>query len=501
MSQQIPSLLEAMQQSGFYPHPVQQPIELIQTHVSNVFLTGEYAYKLKKSVNFGFLDFSTLAKRQHFLEEEIRLNQPLAESIYLEVVPITQEDDRLVLGGTGEVVEYALKMRQFPQEDLLSELFESGNLQESDLEELGVIVAQFHAQTVTNDYIKSFGEIDRIRQAINENYQQTSKYIGIAQTQAQYEATQHFTDNFFVSREALFQQRRDENKIRECHGDLHLRNICKWQGKIQLFDRIEFNEPFRFVDVMYDVAFAVMDLEARGRKDLGNAFLNTYVEQTGDWEGLQVLPLYLSRQAYVRAKVTSFLLDDAAIPTGEKETAQKIAADYYKLAWAYTQPQQGKLMVMSGLSGSGKSTVAKKLARKYNAVQIRSDAVRKHLAGIPLEQKGSQEIYTAAMSQKTYARMLELAKLLLQQGFSVILDARYDLVSSRAEAINLAQSLDVPIEIIHCTAPIEVIQSRLAERNHDISDATADLLSQQQETTEAFTESERSYVTEWSENS
>jgi uncharacterized protein len=158
-------------------------------------------------------------------------------------------------------------------------------------------------------------------------------------------------------------------------------------------------------------------------------------------------------------------------------------------------------MVMSGLSGSGKSTVAKKLARQYNAVQIRSDAVRKHLAGIPLEQKGGQEIYTAEMSQKTYARMLELARLLLQQGFSVILDARYDLVSSRAEAINLAESLNVPIEIIHCTVPIEAIQSRLARRSNDISDATVDLLERQQETTEAFTDSERSYVTEWNENS
>jgi aminoglycoside phosphotransferase family enzyme/predicted kinase len=497
MSSETSTLIAAMQQADFYPHPVASSIELVQTHVSNVFLTGEYAYKVKKAVNFGFLDFSTLEKRQHFLAEEIRLNQPLAESIYLEVLPIAKQDDRYVLGGTGEVVEYALKMRQFPQEDLLSELFEVGKLQETDLEELGKIVAQFHSQTVTSDYIKAFGEIDRIRQSIDENYQQTSKYIGIAQTQAQYEATKDFTDNFFVSREALFQQRRDENKIRECHGDLHLRNICKWQDKIQLFDRIEFNEPFRFVDVMYDVAFAVMDLEARGRKDLGNAFLNAYAEQTGDWEGLQVLPLYLSRQAYVRAKVTSFLLDDAAIPAPEKESARKIAAAYYKQAYEYTQPQQIELTLMSGLSGSGKSTLAKRLAREQNAVQIRSDAVRKHLAGIPLQQKGDPNLYTPAMSQKTYSRMLELARLLLVQGFSVILDARYDLVTSRTEAIDLARSLNIPVKIAYCNPSIEVIKSRLAQRSNDISDATVDLLSQQQETTEAFTASELVYVTEY----
>jgi uncharacterized protein len=488
------AIVAAMQQPSFYPHAVRGSIELVQTHVSNVFLTGEYAYKLKKPVNFGFLDFSTLAQRQHFLAEEIRLNQPLAASIYLEVLPITQSDDQLVLGGTGEVVEWVLKMRQFPQEDLFINLFESGKLTEADLEELGKIVAEFHARTLTNDYIKSFGEIERLRQSIDENYQQTAKYIGIAQTQEQYAATQEFTDNFFLSREALLQQRRDDNKIRECHGDLHLRNICKWEGKIQLFDRIEFNEPFRFVDVMYDVAFTVMDLEARGRKDLGNAFLNTYAERTGDWEGLQVLPLYLSRQAYVRAKVTSFLLDDPAIPAQDQEAARQIAAAYYRLAWAYTQPHRGKLTLMSGLSGVGKSTVAKYLARKDNAIQIRSDAVRKHLAGIPLDHQGGQAIYTTAMSQQTYARMLELAGYLLQQGFQVILDGRYDLVVSRNAARDLARSFDVPLEIVYCTAPLETIESRLVRRSNDISDATADLLTQQQETTEAFTEDELAYV-------
>jgi len=491
----ISSLIAQMQQPQFYPHPVTEPIELVQTHVSYVLLTGDYAYKLKKAVNFGFLDFSSLAKRQHFLQEEIRMNGAIAPEIYLEVLPITQAGDKFVLAGEGEAVEYVLKMRQFPQENLFINLFEQGKLTGEDMEELGKIVADFHAGAVTNDYIRSFGTVAKIREAFDENYQQTEKYIGIAQTQQQFDETKAYSDRFFTERENLFQARRDGDKIKECHGDLHLKNICLWQDKIQLFDRIEFNEPFRFVDVMYDVAFTVMDLEARGKKDFGNAFLNTYLEQTGDWEGLQVLPLYLSRQAYVRAKVTSFLLDDPAVPEKAKQEARQTAADYYRLAWSYTQKNQGKIILMSGLSGSGKTTVAKQLARKINAIQIRSDAVRKHLAGISLEERGDNEIYSPEMNQKTYNRLLELGILLAREGFPVILDAKYDRASLRQEAIATATSQQIPLEIVHCTAPIEVLRDRLGSRSKDISDATPDLLSTQQAAAEPFTAKEQDYVT------
>jgi len=491
----VPTLIQKMMQPGFYPHPVTEPIQLIQTHVSYVLLTGDYAYKVKKPVNFGFLDFSTLERRQHFCGEEFRMNQPHAPEIYLEVLPITETDDKLVLGGTGQPVEYVLKMCQFPQDTLFIELFEQGKLTEAQMEELGRVVAQFHSKTETNDYILSFGEVEKIREAIDENYQQTQKYIGGPQTQQQFDETKQFTDAFFTQRQDLFAERRDNKSIRECHGDLHLRNICLWHDKIQLFDRIEFNEPFRFVDVMYDVAFAVMDLEARGRKDLGNAFLNTYVEQTGDWEGLQVLPLYLSRQAYVRAKVTSFLLDDPAVPDEAKQAARQVASDYYKLAWDYTKINQGQLILMSGLSGSGKTTVARYLARQLGAIHLRSDAVRKHLAGIPLDQAGGDQLYTSAMSQKTYGRLLELGIKLASQGFPVILDAKYDRQGTRQEAIALIQGHQLPVKIIHCTAPEKVLRDRLLSRTGDISDATADLLTQQQATAEPFTEAEQSLIT------
>lgn len=490
----FPAFIQQMLQSGFYPHPVTEPIKLEQTHISYVLLTGDYAYKLKKPVNFGFLDFSTLEKRQRFCAEELRLNQRGAPELYLEVLPVTQVENQYQLGGTGQPVEYVLKMRQFPQEALFSTMFEQGKLGEVHLEELGRVVAQYHANAETNDYIRTFGEVAQVRACIEENYDKTKKYIGGPQTQARFEETKHFTDGFFAQRPELFASRIQNNWIRECHGDLHLRNICLWHEKILLFDCIEFNEQFRFVDVMYDVAFTVMDLEARQRLDLGNVFLNTYVEQTGDWDGLQVLPLYLSRQAYVRAKVNSLLLDDQSVSSAAKEEAAATAADYYQLAWQYTKPRRGQLILMSGLSGSGKSTIARQLARKLGAIHIRSDAVRKHLAGIPLTERGEANLYTAEMSQKTYDRLLELGIMLATQGFPVILDAKYDQQQLRLDAIAQAQSHQLPLQIVHCTAPLEVLRDRLSSRTGDIADATADLLGAQQAAVEPFTEAEELYL-------
>ncbi len=488
------SLIEQMLQAGFYPHEVVEPITLIQTHVSYVFLTGDYAYKVKKSVNFGFLDYSTLEKREHFCRQELEMNKRGAPELYLEVLAVTLDGDKLVLGGKGTVVEYVLKMRQFPQENLLSEMFELGKLTEAHMEELGKVVAKYHEKSPSSDRIRSFGEVAQVRQAIDENYQQTHNYIGVVQSQSQYQETKRYTDNFFIERSPLFKSRIENNKIRECHGDLHLRNICLWNDKILLFDCIEFNEPFRFVDVMYDVAFTVMDLQARQRPDFGNAFLNTYVEQTGDWEGLQVLLLYLSRQAYVRAKVTSFLLDDPGIPEAAKVEAAATASSYYKLAWEYTKPRQGKLILMSGLSGAGKSTTARLLARKLNAIHLRSDAVRKHLGKIPLSERGGEELYSPEMTQKTYDRLLQLGVMLARQGFTVILDAKYDRVALRTNAIDLADFQQLPLQIMHCTAPIEVLKERLQQRTGDIADATADLLESQIASLEAFTAVEQPYV-------
>lgn len=491
----LPPLIQQMMRSEFYPSTT-VPVQLIQTHVSYVLLTGDYAYKLKKPVDFGFLDYSTLEKRKHFCEEELRLNQRAAAELYLEVVPIakTQTDAGIhyQIGNDGEVVDYAVKMQQFPQETLLTSLFDRGELTEDLLLQLAQVIADFHLKTYTDDRIRSFGEVAQVREAFDQNFEQTEHYIGGPQTQQQFDETQAYCDRFFAEQEALFVDRMRHDWIRECHGDLHLRNICCWNDKLLLFDCIEFNEPFRFVDVMYDIAYIVMDLEARQRRDLSTLFLNAYVEQTGDWQGLQVLPIYISRQTYVRAKVTSFLLDDPGVPAIEKQKAHETAATYYRMAWQYSQPQQGRLLLMTGLSGSGKTTVARHLSRHLGAIHIRSDAVRKHLGGIPLHQRGGSDLYTPEMHQKTYDRLLDLGIKLASQGYSVILDAKYDRQEFREAALTAAQQHSLPLQIIHCDAPLEVLRNRLQHRTGDITDATVDLLPQQH--LDAFTPAEQPYV-------
>jgi len=494
---QLTDLIDQLSQESAYPHPVQRPIETVQTHCSIVFLTGDYAYKLKKPVDFGFLDFSTLAKRQYFLNEELRLNQAIAPDIYDQVVPIYQiNGNRLGFApATGQVAEYALRMHQFPQDCLLVNRFQQGKLQPEDMQALGIKVAQFHSQTRTNAYIASFGHPASLNTAVEDNFRATEKYIGVVQTAEQYEQTRAFSRQCLQTQGPIFEERIHQQKIRECHGDLHLKNICYWHGKIQLFDRIEFNEAFRFVDVMYDTAFVIMDLEVRQRPDLANIFLNTYLEQTGDWLGVQILPFYLCRQAYVRAKVTSFLLDDAQISAPAKEEAKASAQNYYHLAWHYGQPRQGGIILMCGLSGAGKSTVARFLAPQLGALHLRSDALRKQLAGLPLEERGNDALYGEEMTQKTYTKLAELALLLASQGFQIILDAKYDRRLWRSHLLQSCQTQALPCSILYCQAPVEVLGDRLRQRWGDISDATPALLEHQEQNFEAFTATEQEFLT------
>jgi hypothetical protein len=245
---------------------------------------------------------------------------------------------------------------------------------------------------------------------------------------------------------------------------------------------------------MYDVGFVVMDLLARNCSPLATAFLNHYIERTGDWEGLQLLPLYISRQAYVRAKVTSFLLNDPSVDQATKEGASQTAAAYYRLAWSVVQPQTGRLFLMAGLSGAGKSTTARELARQTGAIHLRSDAVRKHLAGIPLDQRGEDQLYTAEMTEKTYDRLLDLGLLLAQAGFTVILDAKYDRQNRRQAVLDATQRVGLAGQILHCTAPEAVLRQRVSDRQGDIADATVAVL--QQQWMEPFNSVEAGSVTE-----
>ena len=487
VSKSLPPLICQMLQPSFYPHSTEESIRLIQTHTAYILLTGEYAYKVKKPVDYGFLNYATLAARKHYVEEELRLNQRTAKELYLTTVAIYCQAGIFSFIRNGAPVEYAVKMQQFPDGCLFSDLLEQQRLTPELMQALAHEVAKFHGHAAISD--RTFGTVSQIRKAFDENYRQSRSYLGRGQTQQQLCETQAFSDHAFTHWKTRFQTRIQHHKIRECHGDLHLRNICHWQHRIVLFDCIEFNDALRHVDTMYDVAFTVMDCDAQGRSDLGNAFLNTYLEDTGDWEGLTVLPLYLSRQAYVRAKVTSFLLDDVTIADKHPQI-QTQASAYYTLAWRYTQPQPGCLVLMSGLSGSGKSTLAQQIAQQVGAIYIRSDAVRKHLAGLSLHQRGDPSLYTPAMTEKTYDRLRELGVQLATLGYWVILDAKYDRIAARQAIIAQAKANHIPLSVLVCQAPLSVLHQRVQQRSGDITDATAQVLTNQR--AEALTKEEAS---------
>jgi uncharacterized protein len=500
MDATLPRLIQQMLQPGFYPHPVQEPVQLLQTHISYILLTGEYAYKIKKPINFGFLDFTTLEKRRYFCHEELRLNQRLSPDLYLGVLPILESAGQYRFGkddAEQTIAEYALQMREFPQETLLSQLFQDGKLTPEIVQQLAMQVATFHVSAITNPEVTTYGSVASVQKVDNNNQAISVPFIGTSQTQQQLDETRAFTTQFFERHADWFAQRQTEGKIRECHGDLHLNNVCIYQDNIQIFDCIEFNQVFRNIDVIYDAAFLVMDLAFRGRIDLANLFLNTYLEQTGDYKGAVLLPLYLSMRAYIRGNVNALALNDAAISNLDKTKFLQQAQAYYRQAWAYIRQSPGRIILMSGLSGSGKSTVARQLAQKLNAIHVRSDAVRKHLADIPLYQRDdsggtlSSGIYTPEMTRKTYSMLLEIGVLLAQQGWPVILDAKYDRQSLRRKVLEAAIAAHIPITIVECTAPIEVLRDRLHQRTHDISDATADLLDSQIKAAEPLTESEQ----------
>lgn len=496
MDAALPPLIQRMLQPDFYPHPVQTPVQLLQTHISYVFLTGEFAYKVKKSTQFGFLDFTNLEKRAYFCQTELRLNRRLSPNLYLAVLPIYQSQDSFHLNPNpqAEIADYALKMRQFPQEGLFSHLFKANKLTSEHLSKLGKIVAEFHTTATTNLEIQTYGTYAAICRTDEDNYNISKSFINQSQTPDQFQNTQAFTQQFWQTHQARITQRQSHS-IRECHGDLHLNNVCLFQDQIQIFDCIEFCPEFRNIDVIYDVAFMVMDLDFHDRSDLANIFLNTYLEITGDYEGAILLPAYLSMRATIRGNVNSMTAADPAIPPSEQADHWHQAQQYFHLAYLYTQRPQGQIVIMSGLSGSGKSTVAHRLAPQSHAIHIRSDAVRKHLARMPLHELGTEAIYTPAMTEKTYQRLIDLGLLLAQEGWTVILDAKFDQRSWRTAVMEQAKTAQIKGHILYCTASLDTLITRLHHRAGDISDATADLLQHQQQGFQPFSQSEQQHVT------
>lgn len=477
------ALIAALQNPALYPHPVEK-IELIETHISWVLLTGEYAYKIKKPMNFGFLDFTQLADREHFCGEELRLNQRLTEGLYLEVLPITGSAEAPELNGTGPVIEYALKMRQFPQSGLLSTLQANGELHQHHVDALATQIAQFHLSAPLVPQAHYQGSPEAVMDPVQQNFDQIRPFLSEKADLQQLDALQDWAQTSYARLKPLLAERKAQGFIRECHGDIHLGNATVIDGKVVIFDCIEFNEPFRFTDVWGDTAFLAMDLEDRGLKSLARRFISQYLELTGDYQGLHVLNFYKAYRAMVRAKVALFSMPQDA--TGlVRANGLRQYRRYADLAESYSAIPSRFLAITRGVSAVGKSHVALRTVEALGAVRLRSDIERKRLFGA--QQAGSDNglhsgIYDADASIATYAHLHTLADTILAAGFPVTIDATYLKRDHRAHAAQVAEARGVPFLILDCNAPEAVIASWLQQRqseNTDPSDATMEVIQAQ----------------------
>lgn len=333
---ELPPLIEAMLDPTFYPHHP-KTVELIQTHISYIFLTGELVYKVKKPVNFGFLDFTTLEKRRHFCEEEIRLNKRFSPEVYIKAIPISQVDNAFRVGDDSRVVEYAVTMKRINEDHMLYRLLKAGKVKSEDMERIGRHLAKAYAAIPSDEKAQAFGSLDVISINIVENFEQTKKYIGGPVSHEAFETIESWSLAFMKKKKALFEQRVAQSCIKDCHGDLHLQHICVEGEKIYIFDCIEFNERFRFGDVASDVAFLAMDLDFNGYPNLAKTFEHAYTEASGDTTMAKVLVFYKVYRAYVRAKVTSFMLDDPGLDEKTKDEVFHQAKAYYDLAFNYVR--------------------------------------------------------------------------------------------------------------------------------------------------------------------
>ena len=310
-------------------------ITLLQTHISYVFLTGKYVYKVKKPVDFGFLDFTTLSKRKHFCEEELRLNRRLCGDLYIGVVPISSDDGNIKINGAGETIEYAVKMRELPQADIMGRLLEEGKVTGGHIEEIARIISKFHRAAATGTGIDEYGALPQVRGNWVENFEQTRGLRGGLIDGGEFDLVENVVLRFMEENAGLFDARVQEEKVRWCHGDLHSGNIFIQNKEVCIFDCIEFNKAFSCSDVAAEVAFLAMDLEFNGRGDLKELFVKRYIEESGD-EGIpNLLPFYICYRAYVRSKVASFRLKEPNIGDEDKKEAEKLTLRYFKLALAY----------------------------------------------------------------------------------------------------------------------------------------------------------------------
>jgi aminoglycoside phosphotransferase family enzyme/predicted kinase len=481
------SLIEQMLDPTIYPEPT-KTVTHLQTHISHLFLTDSAVYKIKKPVDFGFLDFSTLEKRRFYCLEELRLNRRLSPEIYLDLVALRDNGTGGVsLSGDGPVLEYAVKMLRMPEERMMARLLERREVTITDIDAIARKVARFHAEAARGNGIELFGTIEAIRNNWIENLKQTKAYLGRTLSEQDHRLIGDWALERLRHDAEHFNQRITGGFIRECDGDLHTENICL-DGQVHIFDCIEFNERFRYSDTAADVAFLAMDLENHGRLDLAQRFVEQYIELSADTSLQQVLSLYLVNRAFIRGKVESFRLDDPLISDDEKTAATARAERFFRLARGYILRKKipKTLFLTCGPTGSGKTAVANELAFQLGLHHYSSDQERKRLAGVEPTERCS-DIYNQSWNQATYARLLELARNSLHASTSTVVDATFRTRRERQQFIQMAAAEGVSTVILRLSCPADLIRQRLEIRQSQdnvISDGTWEIYQQQMTTFE-----------------
>jgi aminoglycoside phosphotransferase family enzyme/predicted kinase len=469
-------IFDAMAKADFYPHPVTS-VEQKDTHISKVFLTGDYVYKIKKSVDLDFLDFSNLDNRRYFCQQEVMLNRRLTTGIYLEVVPIMWKDKQFCFGETGEVIDYAVKMRQLPDHLSMMYKIRRKEISHSEIQRLAEILADFYQNAKAGDSIDKLGSWETVRKNCEENFDQTAGFSGTFLDEKMYRIVRGATNAFLKRHKALFQQRVRAGKIRDCHGDLRTGHIY-FADEIQIIDCIEFNDRFRYSDITADLAFLTMDLDFESAEDTATEFLTAYVDISKDRDIFVLLNFYKCYRAFVRCKVNCFRLETSELGRFEREKLLRQTHQYLKLAYTYairfTRPT---LWIVCGLPASGKSTIARNLSKELDVGVIRSDKVRKKLfhisdsqtVDVPFE-KG---IYSQGSSALTYGKLYLKAQEKLEKDESVIIDASFSKSHQREEVVRLACDVDANVVFVECTASSGILKKRLLKREKEpgLSDA------------------------------
>jgi aminoglycoside phosphotransferase family enzyme/predicted kinase len=462
---------------------VAEDIRLHETHSSWVVLAGEYAYKLKKPVHLGFLNFTTLESRRADCEEEVRLNRRFSPDVYLGVAEITEQQGHFRIGGAAGSGEPAVWMRRLPEAGMLPELLARGEIDTRLARRIGRKLAAFHSEAATGEGVDEYGSPSTVTANWQENFKQMAPFVGRTVSNDINEHIRAYVERFLDAQRPLLERRVAQGRVRDGHGDLHAASICIEDGGIRLFDSLQFAPRFRCADVAAEVAFLAMDLEHHGRADLAWAFVDAYVGASGDADLMTLLDFYACYRAYVRGKVRSLRLAQLRHDAASELRITSESKAYFDLAWAHTGGLgEPKIRISMGLPASGKTTLARALASRLGLVHLSSDLVRKSMAGVLPTQRGTDAfrkgLYDPAMTERTYAALRRHAARWLRRGRSVLLDATYADPVERAHVRRLAQRLGVQMQIVLCRADDATLRGRLARRATEsgvVSDARLEL--------------------------